>query len=183
MRTEYQPIAVHPWEGYTHFPKPSTVEVDGFESQHKLKLPKSYREFVLEFGPGELGGFRLAAPGSSHDDVADLGLLNKRIHEGERVLIDQYQHESLVHRMFFFASSYAGDLIGWDPHEVTDANEHVYAIFCLTRVERTVVRLANSFVELVRSIIRKALPVPLRNVQPRTSAERKEFRPFAVPPK
>jgi SMI1 / KNR4 family (SUKH-1) len=62
-----------------------STTLDEFESEHGIKLPKSYRTYCQVFGAGEFGSqFKVAVPG--YQGIAEaysLDSLNEMAHEGQ----------------------------------------------------------------------------------------------------
>ena len=82
--------------------------------------------------------------------------------------------------MFFFGSTYGGDLLGWDPATVTDPEAHEYRIFGVPRVEPGVAKLADSFAEFVQRILDRTVADPVGLIQLDKKEERYTFDRFVV---
>jgi hypothetical protein len=62
-RSFYHTLAIVPGYGEP-VPKPTEAHLDQFEGQSGLRLPRSYRDYIIIFGPGELfADWKIAAPG------------------------------------------------------------------------------------------------------------------------
>lgn len=116
--------------GYRLVPKPTNKTLDQFENTHSVKLPASYREFVLTFGAGELAEFyRIAAPLDIECDY-DLDRFNRQIHgDPEEKLLAVYGPPNVIDKFLFFCSTGGGAFFGWKLNEVTSAASHDYAIY------------------------------------------------------
>src|SRR5262249_36057044 len=134
--------------------RPTAAALDRFESVTGLPLPRSYREYTLVFGPGELAELaRICTPGYPGDDTIDLYENNRFTHGGEEILTDAYGEPERVHRMAFFGSTVGGDYLGWDTAEVEDPEAHEYAVYGLARLLKRPVKLAPSFGAFVEGLL------------------------------
>lgn len=115
-------------------PKPTQGNLDAFETEHGFKLPKSYRDFILVFGPGELGErLQIAAPG--YPDLGgvvpwDLDTRNKSLtlNSEERKLLEP-ELIQIFDRLYFFGIEAGESWLGWDLNDVRDKKMHEYAIW------------------------------------------------------
>lgn len=135
--------------------KTTKAALDRFETRSKVRLPKSYREFMLVFGPGELAqGFRIAAPGyRSLGDTVDLDLMNK---EGPRNYFAagcDVDDPKQVNRMVFFCFTIANEYVGWDPQDTTDVRKREYGIYVLWRDDLYTTRVARTFPEFIEKVV------------------------------
>ena len=127
--------------GYEPLPKPRIEDLDAYEARTGFRLPDSYRQFCLVFGPGALdGALDIRTPGFPDDD---LSTLNDRRISAERSR--RYDNPQRAARMILFGSAVTADVFGWDPGEVTDAGRNEYAIYMRRRDEPEIERLASTF--------------------------------------
>ncbi|MGE3807281.1 MAG: SMI1/KNR4 family protein, partial [Gemmataceae bacterium] len=161
--------------------RPVAAALDRFQSQRGLLLPDSYRDFALRFGPGELGGLlRLTAPGYPGDDTLDLAEHDAFMHSGDDGLIQDHGHPELLTSLFYFASTYAGDTLGWDTREFRDSRHHEYDIYLLPRYkDEGISHLATNFVGLIDDLLAGRL---LPSLMPDERHAWSVFEPFVVHP-
>jgi hypothetical protein len=141
--------------------KPSVAQLDDFEKRTGFLLPRGYREYILEFGPGKLfSDWDIAAPGyrrlakswdleRMHSDIKPEGLLLEHSPE---------IHHDRMRRCFYFCRKYK-DFYGWDPTEVCDSAAHEYAIYRVME-DGSVVRAGGSFREFVEGAADQILSEP-----------------------
>jgi hypothetical protein len=150
----HQQLVVHASPDDEYAPVPTDEEFDQFKAKIGLPLPNSYRNFVLEFGPGELAGiFRIAVPNcrvpafNLDREVA----AHKKLFKGTmaRLRLKKYDDPEQVQRMIVFSTTYRGESYCWDPEDITDKRGHEYAVYLLTRASRKPERIADSFGEFV----------------------------------
>jgi len=126
--------------------------LDQFEADFGVKLPASYRAFVEEFGPGEIGGyFRICAPGYNGKSL-DLAGLVKLVRENSDVYADQYGDEKLVAGMIPFADTIGGDVIVWNPKKAGGKDTDEYPILLLASGRDKPIKLAATFPEFVTDV-------------------------------
>ena len=118
------------YPGYSAVPKPSANDLVEFESLAKIALPKSYKDFAMVFGAGELAGFyRIATPLPIPDDY-ELGRFNKNLHgEPDERLLAGYGSAEYQERFYFFCSSGGGTFFGWKTDVVTIVSANEYPIY------------------------------------------------------
>ncbi len=154
----YNSIEIIPADGMPYAELPNSKTLDEFESSYNIKLPVAYREFIQVFGPGsELGQeFHVYAPGFTTCDRlkrnADLGTFQDFTASLSTDSISLKYHEGYneqIARIFFFAASGAGEIIGWDVDDVRDEEKYEYGIYILVRGRRKPDLLANSFKEFI----------------------------------
>lgn len=152
-------MKIHDWKkfydslqilGDVHW-RPTVSDLDAFEKQHNFKLPKSYRDFILVFGPGRL--FRnllIAAPGyPKAGSWCDLGYRNFFAREREESILDWPPHlRDKIRRLFYFITDDA-DAFAWDPKDVRDASNHEYSIWRRRGEDLTLEFRGESFKEFV----------------------------------
>ncbi len=120
------------------------------------KLPQSYRNFILVWGPGEFGTcVRITAPGYSDcGDTIDLKLMHsdfEEIRRDETLWLDGCDDPELFRRLVVFGNNAAtGDKYCWDPADVREPEENEYAIYELIHgYLRTPMFVAGSFREFI----------------------------------
>lgn len=152
--------------GFQPVPLP-TGALDACEKESGTRLPRSYREFLLALGPGELG-FRPGGEGEEYQIVApaypgsnegaDLASLTRQYRSASSLeqrsdqdLEKQYGDARRIRRLVLFASTFGGDRYGWDPEEVTDPGAPEFGIY---RVPDwgPVEYVASSFAEFILSL-------------------------------
>jgi hypothetical protein len=141
-----------PYPGYVFAPKPTKKTLDGFENARHLNLPKSYREFALFFGAGELAGhYRITVPMSGSSDY-DLEKFNTDYHgDPDEHLLDQFGSSEVIEKCLFFCSSGGGVVFGWKTDEVTAARGHEYAIYAFDFPP--MVKVASTFQKFVETYV------------------------------
>jgi hypothetical protein len=125
---------------------PLAVDVlDVYEQGSGVQLPRSYREFMLRLGPGELGfppggegeEYQIVAPPSPGSNAgADLTALTHEYHSASGLeqradedLGQEYGDAGRVRRLILFASTFGGDRYGWDPEDVRDPEGPEFGIY------------------------------------------------------
>ena len=105
--------------------RPTAAQLDGFEAETGFRLPRSYREYIQVFGPGQLlTDWAVAAPGHKRGWFYDLHTMGENMRP-ERRWIGHHpeEHRDRVRRCVYSPSKYK-DAYGWDPAEVTDPDAH-----------------------------------------------------------
>lgn len=131
-------------------PLPNPEQLDGFERKSGIRLPRTYREFLFVFGPGEFrSSLQIAAPDSS-DAIDRFDLM--RAHEGYRPTESelQYIRESdrpRAARLLYFGLIDGRDWLGWDLDDLRIPNDFEYGIY--RRENHCVQFVAATFKELV----------------------------------
>jgi SMI1 / KNR4 family (SUKH-1) len=134
-------------------PKPTPTQLDRFEEQTGLRLPRSYRAFLLVFGPGEFSAsLRIAAPGYEYAGRIDL-LATSRSYgwsaqeiDASSVAAEQKAH---LHRLFYFGLESGREWLGWDPADIRDAEASEYGIYRVEALGFGTELVATSFRQLV----------------------------------
>jgi hypothetical protein len=150
----YEQLTIVTFPGFEPVVKPTIGSVDAFEASTGFKLPTSYRQFTLSYGPGELAEYlRIRAPGYPGDIDLDLAEYNRFLHSGDDLLRETYGQPELLASLWYFGSSFMGDSFGWNASEPTGTGKFEYAIYALPRVGKNTVKVALSFNEFVRGIL------------------------------
>jgi hypothetical protein len=158
-RAFYDSLVIRPMHGET-VPRPTVSQLDRFEAETGFRLPRSYREYILVFGPGRLfSDWDIAAPGYAASWLWDLRALDEMMRPEER-WIDRHPEaeRDRVRRCRYFCRKYK-DAFGWDPAEVCDADAHEYAVYRIIEDGR-VVRVAGSFRGFVEEAALEILTLP-----------------------
>lgn len=104
----------------------SDKTIRAFERQWRVRLPKSYSEFSVLFGAGELSGYYRFCVPLDRKDGYDLTTINEEMH---RATWGSYAPEGTMKRMIFFASTIGGEQFAWRTDEPTDDDALEYAIY------------------------------------------------------
>jgi hypothetical protein len=159
-------------------PKPTDEVLDRYEHETSFRFPKSYREFIKVFGPGELGEeYVIRAPGYFRPEKSpkeerfnlrtDLGRFNQRIRE-QQIKNDtvkrHFAGDALrVSRLVYFAETSIGELIGWDPLDTRDADLAEYGIYILLRESDHLALFSENFTDLINEVFFGVRYVQLTN--------------------
>jgi hypothetical protein len=196
-REFYALLVIRPMPG-EQLPLPTVADLDRFEAEVGFRLPQSYRDYMLVFGPGRLlADWDIAGPGNG-TWLWDLHRLDDLVRPREDDL-DLYpggEHDR-IRRLRYFARMYK-DAFGWDHAEVCDPDSSEYAVYRLTEDNR-VVRVGGTFRAFVEDAVLDMLTLPgwdearlgpwlvfepaARNVsraEPGAAADRAARRPRAV---
>ncbi len=137
-------------------PKLEAAWLDAYEQETGWKLPQSYRDFILVWGPGEFGTcVRISAPGYADcGDTIDMGLMHAEfedIRRQEDLWLDDCTDPDLFRRLVVFGDdAAAGDRYCWDPLDVRSPEENEYAIYeIIHEHEETPKFVAGSFREFI----------------------------------
>lgn len=116
--------------GWVSVPKPTEDDLIQFETAHNFKLPQSYRSFIKLFGAGTLAfDFKLLAPIGPNFPRYDLGSFNLETKSGfTSTFLHFFSEPDRVKRLTYFAIPENADLIGWDPEDIRDRENHEYGI-------------------------------------------------------
>lgn len=141
-------------------PLPTEAALDAYEQDTGTRLPQSFREFLLKFGPGELADeYQIVSPGyEDYSDAVDLATLNRRFQgytsmtqRTDESLAEEFGDAARARRLVLFASTFGGDRYGWDPDDVRDPAEPEYGIYLVPH-PGPIKEVATSFVEWVISL-------------------------------
>ena len=108
--------------------RPTVADLDAFESETGFKLPQSYREFILVFGPGTMAGsIQIAAPGYPVEE----SLFNLAYRNTWRESPSDWpeEHQDRIGRLFYFGLYSDEQGLGWDPEDVTDSAAPEYSVW------------------------------------------------------
>jgi hypothetical protein len=146
-------------EGYEVIPPSADrieVALNRFEGTIGLPLPRSYRAWVHQFGPGELGGyFRIYAPAvlDSRHPGYDIEAENANWRDPDGFWASTAAPE-VVARLICFSDTIGGDACFWDPADLQDEAGHEYGIYALSHgsMDAKVNRIATTFKEFIESV-------------------------------
>ena len=126
-----------------------------YEEEIGVSLPEGYKAFIREFGPGEIGAFRVFGPKISkfRDCGNDIAEENQNWRDPEGYWATSGK-PALVARLICFSTSIGGDACFWDPDDVRDPKNHEYGIYVLPQsgADGKVTCVAGSFKEFVESV-------------------------------
>jgi hypothetical protein len=133
--------------------KPTPTQLDRFEAETGLRLPQSYRDYILVFGPGEFPCvLKVAAPGHASLGSFDLltasrtyGYSAEEI-AGSGLPVEQQER---MRRLFYFGLHHGRQWLGWDPKDVRDSGAHEYRIYRVDWLSEGAEFVAASFRQLV----------------------------------
>ena len=124
----------------------SPDDLQDFERRLCFAFPLSYRAFAVEVGAGLFCGYyRVFTP--------DFGLEDELATRGLDLFKDIYGDSAFIDRMMPFGSTIGGDVIVWDPDEITASRAREYAIYVLPRDSREKIRLCSDFKTYVSECI------------------------------
>jgi hypothetical protein len=152
----YDTLVVVPGYGEP-VPKPTIAQLDQFEAETGLRLPRSYREYITVFGPGEFPCIlRIAAPGYPHLNWrADLLTASRSYgYSSDEVAqsgLPADQQERLG-RLFYFGLERGRQWLGWDPLDVRDPETSEYGIYRVDYIRDGAELVATSFRQLIEDI-------------------------------
>jgi hypothetical protein len=177
MNDNFAKVKVFVPKGATPASKPTTKAMASFEKRNNLVLPPSYKEFIKQFGPGEIGSIlRIAAPGYPSLTEWDLELLNQGMNIGS------FRNEfppnlSKTSNYYFFGDTFGGDMIAW---QTSTNREGEYPIVAFPRDDSAVLVLASTFGKLIDAVLRGKLKDPIGKLHPESQPERHQFRPATI---
>jgi hypothetical protein len=138
----FSQVRVLPREPFLRlYPLVTDAELNRAEAQLGHRLPRSYREFMKRFGPGEVHGWaRLHQVSPWLEMLADFTLVaNTRFHQ-ERF------RSGWRAGLIYFACDACGDQCAWDPADVTQSRTHEYRVYYFPdKAGRDRVELAETF--------------------------------------
>lgn len=146
---------------------PKKSALNQFEKEMDFPLPMSYRDFILQFGPGEIAGeIQIAAPGyPNHFDQVDLQRSIHRYRDFPEELLEKYSEPERALRLLVFAMTTNADMIGWDPEDIRDQGTHECGIYLIPHDGFEVQHIANSFQEFIDNYC-LTLPAPTASHAP-----------------
>jgi hypothetical protein len=151
-------IEVRKW-GDNYVSTPGPASLDEYEAATGSRLPESYRQFILRFGPGELAEkFTIAAPGYSEHRSSqriDLAVMNRRFQDlPDDFFASGWDDPRQARRLILFCERTGGaDYCGWDPEDVRDPAAPEYGIYALWHGDRRVMNVAGSFHEFIEDYL------------------------------
>jgi hypothetical protein len=144
---------------------PTEATIATFERAHELALPKSYREFSVLFGAGELCGFyRFHVPLDRKDEY-DLSTYNVGLQgEQRKDHWAEYGQSEIVGHLLFFCSTIGGEFYAWRTNEITNQHDHEYAVYHFLRSPslEKVAQTFQEFFEKCRTGVLGAFSEPLQ---------------------
>lgn len=113
---------------------PTAKTIEKFESDTRITLPTSYKEFAEVFGTDELAGYYRFTVPLGHSDQYDLATFNETSHgsPGDATW-GEYAAPEILEKVLFFASTIGGELFAWRTDEVTDSKNSDYAVYRFLR--------------------------------------------------
>ncbi len=121
----------------TYVEKPQESWLDAYEEEMGFKLPQSYRDFILVWGPGEFGTcVRIASPGYAGQghtvDLPEMHAGFDRIRRSSVTSGDKCAESELAQRLVAFGDDgFGGNSYCWDPQDVRNAETNEYAIYAV----------------------------------------------------
>jgi hypothetical protein len=166
---------------------PITPDLDRYEAESGFALPRSFREFAMTFGAGQIepGEWRLAVPGIPDyfaERYTDPSTLTRWFMDG-RVgsLANEYDDPVRALRLVLFCTNESHDFFGWDPLDVIDPEAHEYGIYMLGRYDTRVMRLATRFQRFVLTYcFRGMIDIGEYGPDVETDSERCEYVEYLV---
>jgi SMI1 / KNR4 family (SUKH-1) len=136
------------------WPAPTLANLDAFEIQTGVKLPLSYRDFILVFGPGEFSSaLRIAAPGYAHTGTTfDLTIVSQSYRYNPFDLSRSGLSPDDRHRvqnLLYFGLAHGEEWLGWDTRDLRIPTENEYAIYRVDWRRDSISFVTNSFRDLV----------------------------------
>lgn len=178
----HQSLQIEPCDGEP-LPKPTFEVLNSFEAKHRIKLPRSYREYTIAFGAGELiAAVEIAAPAPEGiSDRWDLFQFSQN-HCCTEFDVNSYpaQDRDRAARLFFFGYEVVQHRIGWDFNDVRDKSANEYGIYA-ARTDRRVAFVASTFKEFIERTCDKYL-VPDPEWDEEELGTRRAFRPATRQP-
>ncbi len=135
------------------FPLPTDASLDAAEKKLKLKLPAGYREFAKAFGCGKLGDYFLISVPVKDLQMSDLAFFSDFVRDNAELYEDMYGDKAFVKRMVGFGSTVGGDILVWDPKDVTDKANNEYGIYVLPDDKDKIVKLSKDFAGFVENAV------------------------------
>lgn len=126
-----------------------------YEKKHGMSLPEGYKGFCQAIGPGELTlprGYCIHAPRDPIWDLEsfDQDLKRQALHRGQEMLDFRGTDRSQLVRGVYFASEITTSCYFWDPHDITDPEQHEYGIYAIHR-DSAVERICETFWDFVNT--------------------------------
>jgi hypothetical protein len=150
----YSSLSITKWSGRPFLPKPTKEDLDAFEQEWEIKLPKSFREYAPIFGSGTLGRrFDIATPGYGRRARHDIAAMNRSKCIKQLRKWEELELPDQLERAIFFCETVGQDYIFFDPADITDRRNHEYGIYALLRLEKKAKKIAESFKEFIETIV------------------------------
>jgi hypothetical protein len=170
-------IEVPVFAGYV-FDRPSPAELnatmDDYEARAGFRLPATYREFLHQFGPGELAGyFRISGPipprlKGQVSEAFDIDAQKAMLDDPEGYWAE-WVAPTLTRRLVLFVETIGGDWLFWNVDEVLDPSRTEYGVYGFARGDRHGGQLvARSFAEFITAVcLDRGFPVTNYPWEPR----------------
>jgi hypothetical protein len=149
----YNRIHLYHSPDWIRVPRPSDAELDRVEAQLGSRLPRSYREFLKRFGPGELA-HRLRLTPISVTNRPNFTLVEETVENRTFFSTRKAKNKDWLERVVYYGCNAGGDFYAWDPNELvnsTDGECPVYWLPC--HDEDDPQAQAGSFFEFVRVVL------------------------------
>lgn len=120
---------------------------DALETKYSFVFPRSFKEFLRVFGTGFLADY-FNFYGPNHG-------LEEQIHWRDmrkKALMKIFRQAEMLPRIVIFCDTLGGDLIAWDPEDVTDKKAGEFGIYALPRNDNQIVRLADTFHDFILDV-------------------------------
>jgi hypothetical protein len=179
----YDSLSIEPASSHLlHAPTPS--DLDAYEAKAGFKLPRSYREFVLQFGPGDFSSCLLiAAPGYTEaQSTFDLQTANSRFgYQPDDLARNGYSAEKreLLCRLVYFGLAHGEDWLGWDTQAVRNPDANEYAIYQVDWRRDQLRFVADSFRQLIGDLCDEIF-APDPDYDESTMGPQRVFRRFTL---
>ena len=149
----YDSLVIQPSYGQP-VPKPTPAQLDKFEAETGFRLPRSYRDYILVFGPGEFPCvLKIAAPGYDYlQNTFDLQTAGSGYGYGQEELIRAGlppEDQQRMGRLVYFGLHHSRQWLGWDPQDMREAEAPEYGIYRVDWVSDGAEFVATSFRQLV----------------------------------